>query len=209
MADGDGDFTSHLEAKEMMSPASLRIRPLRAMDIDPCARLIAADPLWKRYHVTLARARRQLREVLAATHRERGRTGEAGEFAVAHSGGQVVGFIWFRLDGTFHHSGYIRWIGVAPHVRGQGVGASLMAYAERKIFARGPNVFLMVSAFNTGAQAFYKRLGYTEIGAVSNYAIRGITERLFRKTRGPLSTQAKRASARRPRSASRMRVSVS
>ncbi len=192
-----------------MSPARLRIRPLHAIDIDPCARLIAADPLWKRYHITLARARRLLREVLATAHRGGGRMGEAGEFAVAHSGGQVVGFIWFRLDGTFHHSGYVRWIGVAPHVRGQGVGAGLMAYAERKIFARGPNVFLMVSAFNAGAQAFYKRLGYTEIGAVPNYAIWGITERLFRKTRGPLGATAARVAARRPRSTSRISVSVS
>ena len=191
-----------------MSPASLRIRPLRASDIDPCAQLIAADPLWKRYHITLARARHLLREVLAATHRGGGRTGEGGEFVVAHSAGQVVGFVWFRLDGTFHHSGYIRWIGVAPHVRGQGVGASLLAYAERKIFARGPNVFLMVSAFNTGAQSFYKRLGYTEIGAVHNYTIRGSTERLFRKTRGPLSARAKRGGGRRPRSASRMSGTV-
>jgi len=193
----------------MMSPAPLRIRPLHAIDIDPCARLIAADPLWKRYHITLARARRLLREVLATAHRGGGRMSEAGEFAVAHSGGQVVGFIWFRLDGTFHHSGYVRWIGVAPHVRGQGVGAGLMAYAERKIFARGPNVFLMVSAFNAGAQAFYKRLGYTEIGAVPNYAIWGITERLFRKTRGPLGATAARVAARRPRSTSRISVSVS
>ncbi len=191
-----------------MSPAPLQIRPLRAIDIDPCARLIAADPLWKRYHITLARAHRLLQEVLTATHRGDSRIGEAGKFAVALSARQVVGFIWFRLDGTFHHSGYIRWIGVASHVRGQGVGASLMAYAERKIFARGPNVFLMVSAFNTGAQAFYKRLGYTEIGAVPNYAIRGITERLFRKTQGPLSAPATRVSARRPRSASLMSVSI-
>jgi ribosomal protein S18 acetylase RimI-like enzyme len=168
--------------------------------------LIADDPLWKRYHINLARARRQLREVLAAAHRGGDRTSEGGEFAVAHSAGQVVGFVWFRLDGTFHHSGYIRWIGVAPHVRGGGVGASLMAYAERKIFARGPNVFLMVSAFNTEAQAFYKHLGYREIGAVPNYAILGITERLFRKTQGPLSAAAKRARARRPRS--EMSVSV-
>lgn len=204
----DGDFTSRREANELMSQASLRIRPLRATDIEPCARLIAADPLWKRYHITLARARHQLREVLAAPHRGGGRMGDTGEFAVAHSGGQVVGFVWFRLDGTFHHSGYIRWIGVAPRVQGHGVGAKLMAYAERKIFARGPNVFLMVSAFNTGARAFYKRLGYMEIGAVPSYAIRGITERLFRKTRGPLSAPARRAGARRPRSASRMSVSV-
>jgi ribosomal protein S18 acetylase RimI-like enzyme len=208
MLDGDGDFTSRHEAQEMMSPASLRIRPLRAIDIDPCARLIATDPLWQRYHITLTQARGQLRKVFAATHPGGRGTGETGEFAVAHSAGQVVGFIWFRLEGTFHHSGYIRWIGVAPHVQGQGVGAELMAYAERKIFTRGPNVFLMVSAFNAGAQKFYKRLGYTQIGAVPNYAIGGITERLFRKTRGPLSAPGARSGARRPRSASRISVSV-
>jgi ribosomal protein S18 acetylase RimI-like enzyme len=148
--------------------------------------LIAEDPLWQRYHVTLPRARRILRGALAA-QRSTSRAREAGEFAVAHQDKQVVGFVWFRLEGTFHHSGYIRWIGVTPHARGQSVGARLMAYAERKIFARGPNVFLMVSAFNSAAQGFYKRLGYTQVGSISNYAMRGITERLFRKTRGPLN----------------------
>jgi ribosomal protein S18 acetylase RimI-like enzyme len=184
-----------------MPPASLIIRPLRATDIAACAHLIAEDPLWQRYHITLPRARRILRGALAAAHRSTSRAREAGEFAVAHQDKQVVGFVWFRLEGTFHHSGYIHLIGVAPHARGRGVGARLMAYAERKIFARGPNVFLMVSAFNTKAQAFYKRLGYTAIGKVPNYAIRGITERLYRKTRGPLTVASRRGRTRLSQSA--------
>ncbi len=184
-----------------MPPAPVIIRPLRANDIDPCARLIAADPLWQRYHVTLPRARQALRQVLTAARRGGRVLRDAGEFAVAHDRSRVVGFIWFRLDGTFHHSGYIRWIGVAPHARGQGVGRRLMVYAERKIFRHGPNVFLMVSAFNTAAQAFYKQLGYKEIGTIPNYVIRGITERLFRKTRGPLAAQGGRGGARQSRSA--------
>lgn len=170
-----------------MASAPVSIRHLREGDLTACARIIATDPLWRRYHITLPRARRTLRQVLAAFRRGRSAAHETGEFAVAHIRGGVVGFIWFRLNGTFHHSGYIRWVGVASRARGRGVGRRLMAYAERKIFKAGPNVFLMVSEFNRPAQAFYRRLGYTEVGAVPNYVVRGITERLYRKTRGPIA----------------------
>ncbi len=170
-----------------MASSPVSIRRLREGDLTACARIIATDPLWRRYRLTLPRARRTLRQVLAAVRRGGPAARETGEFAVAHIRGDVVGFIWFRLNGTFHHSGYVRWVGVALQARGRGVGRRLMAYAERKIFKTGPNVFLMVSEFNRPAQAFYRRLGYTEVGAVPDYIMRGITERLFRKTRGPIA----------------------
>jgi ribosomal protein S18 acetylase RimI-like enzyme len=115
-----------------------------------------------------------------------------GELAVARHRGHVVGFIWFRRDGTFHHSGYVRWIAVAPEARGRAVGASLMRYAEERIFRHGPNVYLLVSDFNVKAQAFYRRLGYERVGALRDYVVPGITERLYRKTRGPILTQRRR-----------------
>jgi ribosomal protein S18 acetylase RimI-like enzyme len=104
-------------------------------------------------------------------------------------GGHIVGFVAYHPRGIFHHSGYIRWIAVAPHVRGRGVGRCLMRFAEGRIFRRGPNVFLLVSDFNQGAQAFYKKQGYTEVGAVPDYIVPGITERLYRKTRGPIAAR--------------------
>ncbi len=170
-----------------MASSPVSIRHLRQDDLTPCARIIATDPLWQRYHVTLPRARRTLRQVLVAARRGGRAARDAGEFAVAHSRGQAVGFIWFRLDGTFHHSGYVRLVGVAPQAQGHGIGRRLMAYAERRMFKAGPNVFLMVSEFNTKAQAFYKKLGYAEVGSIPGYVVRGITERLYRKTRGPIA----------------------
>jgi ribosomal protein S18 acetylase RimI-like enzyme len=98
----------------------------------------------------------------------------------------LAGFILFRLDGTFHHSGYIRWVGVAPTSRGMRVGRRLVQHAEDRIFRRGPNVFLTVSDFNADARAFYRRLGYAQVGAIPDYVVPGITERLFRKTLGPI-----------------------
>jgi len=175
-----------------MGSGPVRIRPLREDELTACARLIAGDPLWQRYRVTVPRARRTLRQVLTAMRRGGAVARQAGEFAVAHLHGEVVGFIWFRLNGTFHHSGYIRWIGVAPQAQGRGVGRRLMAYAERKIFAAGPNSFLMVSSFNRAAQAFYRTLGYRRVGVIPDYVVRGITELVYRKTRGPIARRGER-----------------
>lgn len=165
---------------------SVRIRRLRAADVEACAHIVADDPLWRRYGLTLVRARRAFRRVLAAARRGGAGALAAGDVAVASSGGAVLGFVWFRREGTFHHSGYVRWLAVAPAARGQGVGVALLRHAEERIFRRGPNVFLTVSHFNRRAQAFYRRQGYARVGALPDYVVPGITEILMRKTRGPL-----------------------
>lgn len=177
------------------------VRPARQGDVEACARLVADDPLWRRYGVTLAGARKALRagvglrgaRGLRGAQGSQGRAGQAlggdGSLVVATLGGQVVGFIAYHLRGAFHHSGYIRWITVAPHARGRGVGRRLMRFAEERIFKRGPNVFLMASDFNEEAHAFYRKQGYTEVGAVPDYMVPGITERLYRKTRGPIAAR--------------------
>jgi ribosomal protein S18 acetylase RimI-like enzyme len=174
-------------SKITRSPARVVVRRLRPEDIEPCARIIAGDPLWRRYDVALPRARRVLRQALAASRRGGPAARAAGECAVAHWRGQVAGFVWFRLDGTFHHSGYVRWIGVAAVARGRGVGQRRMRYAEERIFRAGPNVFLLVAEFNASAHAFYRRLGYQKIGAIPDYVVPGVTERVYRKTRGPIA----------------------
>ncbi len=160
----------------------LSIHRARRSDIEACARIVAGDPLWRRYGLTLSRARRILREAVGPLRRRRDRT----ELAVATVGRTVVGFVLYQVYGTFHYSGYVRWIAVAPQVRGRGVGKVLMRHAEAQIFRTGPNVFLTVSHFNRRAQTFYRKLGYRNVGAIPNYVMAGVTERLYRKTRGPI-----------------------
>jgi ribosomal protein S18 acetylase RimI-like enzyme len=67
-----------------------------------------------------------------------------------------------------------------------------MRHAEERIFRRGPNVYLLVSDFNVKAQAFYRKLGYVKVGALRDYVVPGITERVYRKTRGPIVSQRRR-----------------
>jgi ribosomal protein S18 acetylase RimI-like enzyme len=151
--------------------------------------MVAGDLLWQRYDLTLARARRLIGRTLRGSRQRGAAAREAGEVAVARRAGRVVGFVWFRTSGTFHHSGYVRWLSVADEAKHQGVGRRLMEHAERRILAAGPNVFLLVSDFNSAAQTFYRRLGYVEVGAIHDYVVPGITERIFRKTIGPIATR--------------------
>ncbi len=169
--------------------APVVVRRLRAGDVDECARIVAADRLWERYGVTLRSARQAIRRTLGVGRYRGAAVREAAELAVAHHEGRVVGFIWFHLRGTFHHSGYVRWIAVAPEARGRGVGRRLMQYAEDRIFKAGPNVFLMVSDFNERAQRFYEMLGYRLVGKVPDYIVPGIGEHVYRKTRGPIAAR--------------------
>ncbi|MBM3469961.1 MAG: GNAT family N-acetyltransferase [Armatimonadetes bacterium] len=166
-----------------------QVRRMRVDDIEACAQIVAGERLWQRYGLTLQRARRVLRRAQASRRRGGAPARAVGDLAVASEGGRVLGFIWFHRTGTFRHSGYIQWVAVAPTARGRGVGSGLMRYAEERILKKGPNVLLLVAAFNSRAQAFYKKLGYARVGAIPDYMVRGVTELLYRKTKGPVSAR--------------------
>ena len=157
--------------------ASLSIRVLTPADIPACAGIVAATDLWRdHYQVTPARAEQWFREAWQAGH----------SLLVATEEQQVVGFVWFLPRGTFQRSGYIRLIGVAGPARRRGIGAALLQAAEREIFAQSEHVFLLVSHFNQPAQAFYRRMGYEQVGAIPDYVVPGITEYIFYKQRSSL-----------------------
>lgn len=106
------------------------------------------------------------------------------ETYAARQGGELAGFVIVAMYGTFR--GYIQVLFVAPPFRGRGLGEELMAFAEKKIFARSPNVFLCVSSFNKGAIKFYRRLGYARAGLLKDFFEKGSDEIMMRKTVGPL-----------------------
>ena len=75
--------------------------------------------------------------------------------------GKILGYVVFSRDG------HIISIAVDPACRRKGIGKSLvdraMSYpGVRKLRAE-------VRASNTGAQAFYKRMGFRVVGTISNY----------------------------------------
>lgn len=105
---------------------------------------------------------------------------------VAMQGDDRAGFILINTGAQF--PGYIKILCVSPGFRGKGVGRKLMQFAEDRIFRDFPNMFLCVSSFNTGAQRFYKSLGFHVVGELTDYLVEGHSEILLRKTIGPRST---------------------
>ncbi|HKB79390.1 MAG TPA: N-acetyltransferase [Thermoanaerobaculia bacterium] len=138
-----------------------------------CAAMMAATEPW----LTLGRGFEECLAAVADPERE---------VSVAHDGTDVRGFIILNMRGAF--IGYIQTVCVDAAARGSGIGTSLVGFAERRIFAETPNVFLCVSSFNPRARALYERLGYERIGEIKDYLIAGASEFLMRKTIGPLRT---------------------
>ena len=114
-------------------------------DAQRCAHLMASSEPWltlgRTYEACLAIIQDPTREVyLLKTETD------------------LAGFLIVCMTGAF--VGYIQTICIDPIRRGQGLGTRLVEFAERRILAESPNVFLCVSSFNPDARRLYERLGY-------------------------------------------------
>lgn len=152
---------------------AIRVTPLRLpADREWAARLMASSEPW----LTLGRgyddALRLLRNRAKQCHLVRHR-------------GVRAGFVVLDLNGPL--GGYLQTIGVAPELRGRGVGTAALRWAEGRVFKSHRNLLLCVSSFNRRAAALYRRLGYEKVGRLRDYVVAGHDEILLRKTRGPLS----------------------
>jgi ribosomal-protein-alanine N-acetyltransferase len=141
-------------------------------EAEACARLMADSEPWltlgRSYQTSLGIVRDPSREVY-----------------IARDEGGVAGFLILCMTGAF--IGYIQTIAIQPDRRGQGLGSRLIDFAERRILAESPNVFMCVSSFNHDARRLYERLGYHVVGELTDYIVPGHSEILLRKTTGPLS----------------------
>lgn len=152
---------------------SLAIAPLAAdAEAQWCARLMSSSEPW----ITLGRSYGDSLERMRNPDKER---------YVARLGSVLAGFIVLNMQGAF--VGYIQTICVSPEFRGRGIGTKLVEFAEKRIFAESPNVFLCVSSFNHEARRLYERLGYRMIGSLADYVVRDHAEFLLRKTIGPIA----------------------
>jgi [ribosomal protein S18]-alanine N-acetyltransferase len=104
------------------------------------------------------------------------------EIYVAESDARVVGFTIINMKGPF--IGYIQTVCVAAEQRGRGIGTKLIEWAEARIFRDSPNVFICVSSFNQKAYCLYERLGYSVVGELQDYIVKGHSELLLRKSQG-------------------------
>lgn len=148
------------------------IRPLHPDDVQACAEIMAATPLWRDYGLDVQRSR-AIWESGLSLPTETLRVGIIDE--------QIVGFLWYSLRGTLFHGGYLRFLGVGDHYRSQGIGAILLRAAEAHIAEHSRHVFLLAAQTNVAAHRFYQREGYQLVGQLPGYVKPDLTEYIFWK----------------------------
>jgi [ribosomal protein S18]-alanine N-acetyltransferase len=152
------------EAKKLI------IRPIQeAVEEEQCARMSVGEEPWVRFGISYEASLWRMQDA-------------SKEIYIAELDGQVVGFVIINMKGAFF--GYIQTICVAAEQRGQGIGTKLIEWAEERIFSDSPNVFICVSSFNQNAYRLYERLGYSIVGELKDYIVKGYSELLLRKSKG-------------------------
>lgn len=150
----------------------VRVSPDDLERTGECARLMITSEPWITLGRTLEGALRSLRD-------------PGKELHAVFEGDAVAGFVLLDMRGPL--AGYIQSICIRPEQRGRGLGAGLIAWVEQRVHRESPNVFLFVSSFNVAAQRFYERLGFTAVGRVPDFIVRGSDEILMRKSLGPMA----------------------
>jgi ribosomal-protein-alanine N-acetyltransferase len=91
-----------------------------------------------------------------------------GGFLVAVADGKVVGYVIGVI--RWGATGHILAIGIDPSYRRQQIGSALMERIINRLQARGAKTIrLEVRKSNLGAQQFYLKLGFREMGEIPYY----------------------------------------
>jgi len=149
------------------------IRPARAEDFPALSRELEALPLFRRYGTTAAQFEASWLKALS--------DGEG--LWVGERAGEAVGLCWFLQRGAFGRGAYLRTLALAASAHGGGLGQALLAAYERETAASPGGWFLLVSDFNGGAQRFYARHGYQQVGRLDGFVVPDVAELLFWKPR--------------------------
>jgi GNAT superfamily N-acetyltransferase len=151
----------------------MRIARATRARVAAMAELMTRSPLLRRYAVTRAAARTSLREALR----------ERDLLIVAVDRGEVLGLAWAIATRALDRSAYLRLLLVAEGRQSEGIGAALLADAERRARAAGSRHFvLLVTRSNRRARAFYVRHGYRRVGDLPDFVRPRIGESLYVKT---------------------------
>ena len=145
----------------------------RTEHVRPMATLMAASPLLRRYRVTPRGAKASLTEALR----------ERDLVLAAVDRGAVIGLAWLIMTRALDRAAYLRLLLVSEEHQSQGLGAVLLARAERDARVSGcRHLVLLVTKTNRRARSFYERHGYTHVGDLPGFVRAGIAESLYLKT---------------------------
>ena len=148
--------------------ADIEIRPVRADDRATLLGFLVAFQDYERGLNPKLRPGAEVAEIQLAKL-EGDIAAHDGVLLMAERGGEAVGFVCcyvghdhdMMLEEQARPYGYLSDVFVSPGHRGLGIGAALMAAAEKHLAGLGfSRVRLSVMAANAGARAVYEKRGY-------------------------------------------------
>lgn len=114
---------------------------------------------------------------------------QSGEYEILFAKDEaqkIVGcVVWKLLGEHFPYGAYVRILAVSKDSRKKGLGSLLLKKAEERIFKSLKNIYITVNTSNTPAVGFYQKNGYSIIGKLDNYVLKGDEHDLLRKSIGP------------------------
>ena len=151
----------------------IKIVRARTPQVRPMATLMASSALLHRYRVSARGAKESLTQALR----------ERELVLVATEGNAVLGFAWVIVTRALDRAAYLRLLLVSEEHQSRGIGAALLARAEREARASGCRHFvLLVTRTNRRARSFYERHGYSHVGDLAGFVRPGIAESLYLKS---------------------------
>lgn len=153
----------------------MEVRAAVATDLPPLAAGLAGLDLMKRYGRDEPKLAADLAQAL-----ERG-----DGLLLAVEAGRPVGMAWFLRQGTFGLGGYLKLMAILPSAQSRGVGGKLLAVFEARLAESAATGFLLCSDFNTAAQSFYERHGWSRVGALPGLVLPDVAELIYWKRLRP------------------------
>ncbi|MBA2449960.1 MAG: GNAT family N-acetyltransferase [Chloroflexi bacterium] len=158
-------------------PTGWPIAAARFDDLGPLAEMMAASPLLQRYHVS--------RDDALASLEDAYRQGDLILACSRSDTASPAGLAWVTRARILGGGAYLRLLLVAETRQGSGVGGRLLRAAETSARERDNHLYLLVSADNARARAFYERHGYRHVGDLPEHVLPGVDEALYHKVLRP------------------------
>lgn len=152
----------------------MRIRAATPRDLPSLVTLLVESPLLRRYGLTARGARLLLGEALRMDDL----------VLIAVTGPATSGLAWVIPTRAFDRTAYLRLLLVGGSTQSRGIGAALLAAAERRARRGGArHLALLVTRTNGGARRFYERNGYRHVGDLPGLVRPRLDESMYVKER--------------------------
>ena len=154
----------------MKAKIKVKISKAKSLALKDCVRLVVGQEPFRTYGYNKKSCQRIIKSIANA------------KLLIAKKGSHILGYAIYTT--SFLIGYYLKQIVIDSQYHGLGVGKKLMKALEHETFKEKKALYLCVSDFNRTAQKFYRGQGYSKIGLIKDYFLKGVHEILLCKTKG-------------------------